>query len=216
MTFDQFQAKHLGKGVDYDGVCGVMCVDLAKCYLDEVFGIKAGAWGDAHAYYDNFTNIPQLVKNFTRIPNIPSFVPKKGDIMVWGTSLNGNWGHIAICTGEGDTNYFYSLDQNWTGNNDACAKIRHNYNHVLGVLRPKDQSKVTGKVVVKPVKKKTTKTPAKTITKKNKKKSIHTIATEVIQGKWGNGDIRKKKLEKAGYNYKSVQAEVNKILAKGK
>ena len=49
MTFDQFIKKHLGKAMDYDGVSGVQCVDLAKYYLDEVFGIKAGAWGDARA-----------------------------------------------------------------------------------------------------------------------------------------------------------------------
>ena len=38
------------------------------------------------------------------------------------------------------------------------------------------------------------------------------IAKEVINGKWGNGANRKKKLEAAGYNYKKVQKEVNKLL----
>lgn len=44
------------------------------------------------------------------------------------------------------------------------------------------------------------------------KKSTTTIAKEVIAGKWGNGANRKKKLEKAGYNYKEVQAKVNSLL----
>ena len=43
-----------------------------------------------------------------------------------------------------------------------------------------------------------------------KKKSIATIAKEVLAGKWGNGDVRKSKLTKAGYDYAKVQAEVNK------
>lgn len=43
-------------------------------------------------------------------------------------------------------------------------------------------------------------------------KDVKTIANEVIAGKWGNGDIRKKSLEKAGYNYAEVQAMVNKLL----
>ena len=34
----------------------------------------------------------------------------------------------------------------------------------------------------------------------------------MIAGKWGNGETRKKKLEAAGYNYSTVQAEVNKQL----
>ena len=47
------------------------------------------------------------------------------------------------------------------------------------------------------------------------KKSVSQIAKEVIAGKWGNGETRKKKLEAAGYNYNTVQAEVNKQLGSG-
>lgn len=44
------------------------------------------------------------------------------------------------------------------------------------------------------------------------KKSIDTVAKEVIQGKWGNGEERKQRLTKAGYDYHEVQALVNKML----
>lgn len=193
-TYDEFIKKHSGKAVDYDGVAGVQCVDLIKCYLNEVFGIKPGAWGDAHDYFDNFHARSELTKNFTRIANTPSFVPQKGDICVWKSSLSsGGWGHIAIATGEGDTTYFYSYDQNWTGNHDKCTKIKHNYNHFAGVLRPKDQSRITSAA----------------------KKSISEIAAEVIKGKWGNGSVRKQKLEAAGYDYDVVQAAVNSRLSSG-
>lgn len=43
-------------------------------------------------------------------------------------------------------------------------------------------------------------------------KSIDTIAKEVIAGKWGSGDVRKKALIRAGYSYSKVQARVNEIL----
>jgi hypothetical protein len=43
-------------------------------------------------------------------------------------------------------------------------------------------------------------------------KSIEEIAKEVIAGKWGNGDARKTALEKAGYDYSEVQAQVNALL----
>lgn len=46
------------------------------------------------------------------------------------------------------------------------------------------------------------------------KKSVDEIAKEVIQGKWGNGSERKKRLEAAGYNYATVQAAVNKACKK--
>ena len=44
-----------------------------------------------------------------------------------------------------------------------------------------------------------------------KKKSLDTIAHEVINGKWGNGTDRKKRLTKAGYDYNAVQKRVNEI-----
>lgn len=48
--------------------------------------------------------------------------------------------------------------------------------------------------------------------KKKSKKSITTIAKEVIDGKWGNGEDRKKKLKSAGYDYSAVQKKVNELL----
>ena len=44
------------------------------------------------------------------------------------------------------------------------------------------------------------------------KKSNEQIAKEVIQGKWGNGAVRKQKLKNAGYNPSVIQALVNKLL----
>ena len=49
---------------------------------------------------------------------------------------------------------------------------------------------------------------------KPSKKSIDEIAKEVADGKWGNGDDRKKRLEKAGYNYEDVRKKVNQLLSK--
>lgn len=43
-------------------------------------------------------------------------------------------------------------------------------------------------------------------------KSVDEIAKEVLEGKWGNGTDRKKRLTEAGYNYAAVQEAVNKLL----
>lgn len=47
-------------------------------------------------------------------------------------------------------------------------------------------------------------------------KSIDEIAKEVINGLWGNGDDRKRKLTAAGYNYSVVQNRVNELLSGSK
>lgn len=44
------------------------------------------------------------------------------------------------------------------------------------------------------------------------KKTVSQLADEVVAGKWGNGDARRKKLEASGYDYSAVQAEVNRRL----
>lgn len=44
------------------------------------------------------------------------------------------------------------------------------------------------------------------------KKSSDEIANEVIAGKWGNGDERKKRLIEAGYDYAAIQKIVNNSL----
>ena len=44
------------------------------------------------------------------------------------------------------------------------------------------------------------------------KKTILELAKEVIAGKWGTGNTRKKRLTKAGYNYQKVQNKVNQLL----
>lgn len=146
MNFDEFVKKYLGTPTDYDKASGVQCVDLAKLYLNKVFGIKPGTWGNAKNYWTGFSSHPELVKNFKKIKNTPDFVPKKGDIVIWNGDISSknDYGHIAIATGEGNTSYFYSYDQNWGGK--PMAKIKHTYKAVYGVLRPKDQSKITGTV----------------------------------------------------------------------
>ena len=43
-------------------------------------------------------------------------------------------------------------------------------------------------------------------------KTVTDIAKEVIEGKWGNGTERKKKITSAGYDYNAVQSKVNELL----
>lgn len=48
------------------------------------------------------------------------------------------------------------------------------------------------------------------------KKSVEELANEVLEGKWGNGEERKQRLEAAGYNYQEVQNRVNEKLGTNK
>ena len=46
-------------------------------------------------------------------------------------------------------------------------------------------------------------------------KSVTQVAQEVLAGKWGNNPSRKQKLEAAGYDYDTIQAEVNRLAGGG-
>ena len=150
MNYSEFISKYNGKSFDYDGAAGVQCVDLIKMYLNKVFGINPGNWGNAKDYYENFNNLP-LKNSFTRIANTASFVPQKGDICVWGTGLGNKYGHVAIATGEGNTSEFYTYDLNW--NSKTVKKVLHTYKGFLGVLRPNDQTKINDGGSDEPVRK---------------------------------------------------------------
>lgn len=140
MNYQEFIKEYDGKTFDYDGVSGVQCVDLIKMYLNKVFELKPGSWGDARAYYENYNNNSVLKTNFDRIENTPDFIPQKGDIVVWNKNVGNGCGHVAVATGEGTTTYFYSHDQGW--GEKKVRKVYHNYTNVLGVLRPKNQNKL--------------------------------------------------------------------------
>lgn len=53
---------------------------------------------------------------------------------------------------------------------------------------------------------------ARTAPRPSRRKSIQTIAQEVIAGKWGNGEDRMRRLHAAGYDFETVQREVNRRL----
>lgn len=141
MTMDSWVKTYIGKGIDYDGVYGVQCVDLVNHYIDKVLGIKPVFIGNAIEFYNKRSTSSFLTNNFRWIYNTPSFVPEKGDICVFSTY--SGFGHVAVCTGEGDTHYFYSYDQNYpTSNHEPMTKICHSYKNMLGVLRPLNRANI--------------------------------------------------------------------------
>lgn len=146
MNYNEFINEYNGKSIDYDGACGAQCVDLIQLYVEKCFtGVHQVIYANAKDYFENFENLP-INEIFTKIENTADLVPEEGDIAVWGAELGNQYGHIAIATGEGNTKEFKSYDLNW--GNKIVHEVTHTYKGFLGVLRAKDQSKITG--VTKP------------------------------------------------------------------
>lgn len=140
LTFKQFVDKYLGKAPDWDKSGSAQCVDLAKAYLKDVHGVAPFSVVSAKNYFVKYKSYKGLMAKFERIYNTLDFVPLKGDIAVWDSTKGGGHGHVAICTGEGDTKHFYSYDMNWNGK--AMKRVKHDYKGFYGVLRPYDRSMI--------------------------------------------------------------------------
>lgn len=131
-----------------------------------------------------------------------AFVPNIGDCILYDWDDNGKgdatgWpDHIGIVTYVNVNSGYIVVTE---GNYSKSVKkrtININGRYIRGYITPKFDAE-------------TYKMPDVT---KQPGKSISEVAHEVIAGQWGSGDDRKKKLTSAGYDYKAVQKEVNKIL----
>ena len=138
MTVEEFFSKWEGKGLDFDGHYGFQCIDVYRQFVKEVLEVPQSP--GVEGAKDVWTTY--LTDRFTKITNSATNFPRLGDIVIWGTAV-GQYGHIAICK-SGDTNSFISFDQNWPSQLDSkgnglgvCHFQGHNYNGVLGWLRPK-------------------------------------------------------------------------------
>lgn len=100
------------------------------------------------------------------------------------------------------TNQMYRIRKSWK---DAASQIGAYTNFDNAKRACKDGYYVfdsKGNIVYPEQKQEAAPAPAPT------KKSVQEIAAEVWAGKWGNGAIRKQRLEAAGYNYNEVQRAV--------
>lgn len=111
--------------------------------------------------------------------------PKRGDIVVFDWRKNGWMDHIGIVE-KFSANKITVIEGN---SSQSVARRVYNWNdwRVSGYARPNY--------------------PLNSV-KKGKK--LEKLIEEVIAGKWGNGEERREKLKKAGYDVKEIQKEVNK------
>lgn len=132
-----------------------------------------------------------------------AYIPEPGDAVLYDWDDNGigdntgNPDHVGTVTYVNrDSGYMVVTEGNY-GNEVKKRTISLNGRYIRGFITPKYDDGAVAE-------------PEKT-----GGKSISEVAHEVIAGQWGNGAARKRDLEAAGYNYDTVQNEVNRILNGG-
>ena len=141
-----------------------------------------------------------LFKALGRWQEDESIKPELGDIIFYDWNDNGygdNTGfsdHVGIVA-KVDGNTLTIIEGN-VDNKVGYRTIANNARYIRGYGKPDYASKASG--MDKPV---------------ENKKTVEEIAREVINGKWGNGAERKRRLMSAGYSFTEVQDAVNAILS---
>jgi len=188
------------QGYPTDANCDVLanCVGYACGRFNEIIGSMKYPYLNCNA--ENFI---ERAKNTYGL-QVVSY-PTLGGIMVWqnGSTLDGKdgAGHVAIVERIDSKNQIYTSESGY-GSSAFWNSIRNNNNGRWGLgggytFRGCIINPAIGDVhYVDP-----TPTPTKT---------VEELAREVIAGKYGNGEDRKKAL---GSRYAEVQARVNEILA---
>lgn len=92
----------------------------------------------------------------------------------------------------------------WSGTPSVSCAIQQNYNkgRVNGINGDVDMNILFDESMLEP-----------SSEKPKEKKTVDELAKEVLDGLWGNGDERKKRLSDAGYDYSAVQKRVNELLS---
>lgn len=139
----------------------------------------------------------QMIELFKKIGSWvedDSYNPKIGDIIFYdwqdsGASDNTGWSdHVGIVESVSGNNLVI-IEGNY---NDSVARrnLKVNGKYIRGYGVPKYDPEINKKPI----------------------KSIDEVAKDVIAGKYGNGETRKKKLEAEGYDYETIRSRVNEIL----
>lgn len=137
------------------------------------------------------------IENENRVPELG-----EGVIYDWDDGSNyksndntGGPEHIGTVIEVNEKDGYFLVEEGNYNSKVATRKVAINGKYIRGFISPKydDDSNVV-----------TT----------TEKKTVEAIAKEVVDGKWGNGSERKKRLIQAGYDYNEVQKKVNEIYGK--
>lgn len=165
--------------------CLPNCVGYVFGAWLEMFGAHRLPATDARTFYGHW------VDGYKR-----SQTPKLGAIACW----NGEHGHVAIVVGI-HSDHITVAQSNYGG---TYFEVVNCYRMSTGGYKSHaGNTKFQGFIYP----------PDGFVYADRPMESNETIAREVIQGKWGNGSIRRIRLTNAGYNYTVIQSIVNAMMS---
>lgn len=126
----------LGQYLDFDGQYGSQCFDSFNYYYQFLTGRNPYSDGYSVEGASQIWDVPTSL--FKKIPDSASLVPEPGDILVYGTSWGGGYGHVEMVRSV-DNNGVTIIGTNIWGNRNSGAQQTYRtwgqLNGLRGVLR---------------------------------------------------------------------------------
>ena len=109
--------KWRGKAVDFDKVYWYQCVDWAKQFVLEQYGITLGSFSGSALNGWN-TGSP-FNSNWIRVSYKNGLVPEIWDVVFLNKTKSNPYGHVCIADNGCDSSHLCVIEENaWTGNGD--------------------------------------------------------------------------------------------------
>lgn len=188
-TPESFYKAYVGKSIDYDNAYGVQCVDAFRVLCDYL-GIPSkptpNNWADGYWIYRDSLGYSKYFDYITDYKKLQS-----GDVVIWKRgSASHPSSHVAMAYKTSAVSSLQEFGQN-QGTFRGFTLKSTNFSDMLGALRPKQWAKADDL----------------------SKYTDQQLADMVLQGKFGNGEDRKKAL---GSRYNAVQAIIDARYSKKK
>jgi len=126
----------VGQYRDFDGQWQAQCVDLFNFYYQFLTGRNPYSDGYGVPGAKDLWNVP--TDRFTKIGDSTSLVPQVGDVLIYGTTWGGGFGHVEMVT-RVDANGCEVVGNNLTGNPRLTAQKTYRswagMRGLIGVMR---------------------------------------------------------------------------------
>ena len=139
MNLQEFVEKYKGRKVDFDGMYGAQCVDLARQYFKDVWELPKQPEGvvGAQDFYLKHNKRHLQRQMCDCVTYRKGMIPPEGAVVLFGATLTNQYGHIGICI-KADEEKITLFEQD--GFKQDGAKISEwAYSRVLGWLLKRDK-----------------------------------------------------------------------------
>lgn len=134
---DVWLGQQVGQHLDYDHVYGQQCVDFFNFYYQFISGDNPYSDGYGVNGAKDLWDRPN--DRFDKIPDSNNLIPNVGDVLVYGASWGGGYGHVEVCRWS-DAGGCHVIGENEHNNsNEGVVEVYRSWasmRGLIGVMRP--------------------------------------------------------------------------------